>query len=171
MLVTFVSVVAMLNFLVNLLLLFATGRLCGFGRNRSRIFLAAGLGGLYAWGCLQPGMDFLGNSIWRIVSLGLMSLIAFGICRNTVKKGLVFSVLSLAVGGAVQIMGEGGFFGILMTAVVLWFLSFVGFQNGVSGTVLIPVELQYMEKQIFDLSKEKEIRFFFLIPIKNSSMF
>jgi len=147
-LVTFVSVVAILNFLVNLLLLLAAGRLCGFNGKRSRIFLAAGLGGLYAWGCLQPGMGFLGNSIWRIVSLGLMSLIAFGISRNTVRKGLVFSVLSLAVGGAVQIMGEGGFWGILMTAVVLWFLSFAGFRNGANGTVLIPVELYYKEKQL-----------------------
>lgn len=144
----FMSVVAILNFLVNLLLLLAAGRLCSPYVKINRIVLAAVLGGVYAWSCLQPGLDFLGNSVWRIVSLGIMSMIAFGIGKNTVRKGFVFSLLSLALGGAVQMIGEGGFWGVLATAGVLCLLSFFSFSDRIGRNVLIPVELQYNGKRL-----------------------
>ena len=137
------NIVALLNFLVDLLLLLAAGRLCGYPVKIYRVLLSATLGGIYAGACLLPGMYFLGNSLWRAVSLGVMSVIAFGLNKSALRKGLVFAFLSLALGGAVLTMGKGGFWGILAAAGVLCLLCCFGFQGRIGGTSLVPVELHY----------------------------
>lgn len=144
----FIGIVVMLNFLVNLLLLLAAGRICGAPVKKIKIVLSAALGGLYAWGCLQAGMNFLGNSMWRVVSLGVMSMIAFGMNRSTIQRGFVFALLSFALGGAVQMMGNGGFWGKLAAASVLYLSCSMGFQRRIGGSMLVPVELQYNGKRL-----------------------
>ena len=65
----YVDIVILLNFLVDLLLLLGTNRMAGFPLEVGRASAAAVLGGIYGGACLIPGFQFLGNFLWRSVSL------------------------------------------------------------------------------------------------------
>lgn len=140
--------VMLLNFLVDFLLLLAAGRLCGFPVKLGRAIAGGALGGLYAAVCLLPGFAFLGNFLWRTVSLGAMAVIAYGYSLSAWRRGLAFVFLSLALGGAVMGIGKGGILGIVSAAGVLCFLCCVGFRGRLGGTAYIPVELNYGENRL-----------------------
>ena len=91
----YLDLVMLLNFLVDYLLLLGTNRLSGSPMTPGRCALAAVLGSVYAGACLLPGFRFLGNFLWRCVSLGLMAVLAFGWSREAGKKGGPFLLLSL----------------------------------------------------------------------------
>lgn len=144
----YVDGVFLLNFLVDFLLLLAASRLCGFSAKPVRVALGALLGGVYAACCLIPGFYFLGNTLWRTVSLGLMSVIAYGVSKSAMRRSLVFAFLSMALGGAVMGMSRGGFWGIVCGAVTVCLLCFVGFRGRIGGTSYVPVELHYGDKHL-----------------------
>lgn len=134
-----------LNFLVDFLLLLAAGRLCGFSAKPVRAAAGALLGGVYAACCLLPGFSFLGNALWRAVSLGAMAVIAYGFSRSALRRGLVFAFLCLALGGAVLGLGKGGVLGIVSAAGILCLLCCFGFRGRIGGAAYIPVELSHGE--------------------------
>ena len=144
----YIDGVFLLNFLVDFLLLLAATRICGYPAKVGRALLAALLGGVYAACCLLPGFYFLGNTLWRVVSLGGMAVIAYGFTKSALRRGTVFALLSLALGGAVMGMGKGGVVGILCAAAVLCLLCCFGFQGRIGGTTYVPVELTYGDKHL-----------------------
>ena len=140
--------VILLNFLVDFLLLLGAGRLCGFPTRIGRAAAGATLGGLYAGACLLPGFYFLGNFLWRTVSLVAMAVIAYGFTYSALRRGLVFAFLCLALGGAVMGIGKGGIVGIICAAGILCLLCCFGFRGRLGGTTYIPVELSYGNKRL-----------------------
>lgn len=144
---TFLSGVMLMNFLVDILLLLAAGRLCGFGTRVLRIVAGGALGALYAACCLLPGFLFLGGIFWRIISLAAMTVVAYGCSRYVFRIGVVYSVLSLALGGAATGIGVGGVIGVVSAAVVLCVICGFGFRGG-SGRTYVPVELSYGNKSL-----------------------
>ncbi len=140
--------VFLLNFLVDLLLLLAAGRLCGYPVRLVRAAAAAALGGIYAGACLLPGFHFLGNILWRIVSLAGMSVIAYGFSISAFRRGLVFAFLFFALGGVAMGMGRGGVVGILSVALILCLLCSFGFRGRIGSNTYIPVELTYGKKRL-----------------------
>ena len=97
--------VAAVSFLVNGLLLLGTARLAG-RRIPPLRWLAAGLlGAAHGAGCLVPGFGFLGGLHWRLVSLGLMGILAFG---PDGKLCCIYAVLTMALDGAALAAGRGG---------------------------------------------------------------
>ena len=140
--------VMLLNFLVDFLLLLAAGRLCGFPVKTGRAAAGGLLGGLYAVFCLLPGFAFLGNFLWRTVSLGAMAVVAYGHSFSALRRGLVFAFLCLALGGAVMGLGKGGMLGIVCAAGVIFLLCCVGFRGKLGGTTYVPVELNYGENHL-----------------------
>lgn len=139
----YLDVVVLLNFLVDFLLLLGAGRLCGYPTKITRAAAGALLGSVYAACCLMPGFYFLGNILWRTVSLGAMAVIAYGFSKSALRRGLVFAFLSLALGGAVLGLGKGGVIGILCAAAVVCLLCCFGFRGRIGGSTYIPVELTY----------------------------
>ena len=135
--------VLVLNFLVDFLLLLAAGRLCGFPVKMGRAVLGGLLGGLYATFCILPGFAFLGNYLWRTVSLGVMAMVTYGWSVSALRRGLVFAFLCLALGGAMMGIGQGGLLGIVCAAGVLCLLCCVGFRGSLGRASYIPVELSY----------------------------
>ena len=135
--------VMLLNFLVDFLLLLAAARLCGFPAKVGKAAAGGLLGGLYAAFCLLPGFAFLGNFLWRIVSLAAMAVIAYGWSVSALRRGLVFAFLCFALGGVVMGIGKGGVFGIVCAASVLCLLCCLGFRGKLGATTYIPVELNY----------------------------
>ena len=137
-----------LNFLVDFLLLLAASRLCGFPVKLYRIALAAVVGGVYGACCLLPSFSFLGNILWRGVSLGMMAVIAYGISVSAIRRGLIFAFLCFALGGAVMGLDRGGIVGIISAAGILYLLCWFGFPGQIGGMTYLPVELFYGDTHI-----------------------
>lgn len=142
------DLVVILNFLVDFLLLLGTNRLSGFPLGAKRTALAAALGGAYSGACMLPGFRFLGNTLWRVVSLGLMAVIAFGCNRSALKRGGVFLLLSMALGGIAVSVGRGDFLTLVLAAGGVWLLCRVAFGETVGGREYVPVEITYGETTV-----------------------
>lgn len=142
----YLDLVVLLNFLVDFLLILGANRLCGHPPGLKRALLAGIWGGLYGGVCLLPRLAFLGNIFWRIISLGLMSILAFGVSLSALRRGVIFAFLSMALGGLALGVGGRGFWGILLPAACLFILCRVGFSARVGGRKLLPIELRSGEQ-------------------------
>ena len=145
--VVYLDVVMLLNFLVDLLLLLGTNRLAGFPAAGRRCVLAAGLGAVYSGAYLLPRFYFLGNTLWRMVCLSLMAAIAFGWDRSGLRRGMVFVLLSMALGGIAIGMGEGRFDRLILSAAGVWLLCRAGMGDTL-GQTYIPVIIREEERTL-----------------------
>ncbi len=139
----YLDMVVLLNFLVDYLLLLGTNRLSGFPPGSWRCAAGALLGGLYAGACLLPGFRFLGSILWRTVMLCLMAMLAFGINTSALKRGGIFLLLSLAMGGMAISAGRGDFLSLLLSGGGIWLLCSWAFGGAVGGREYVPVELRW----------------------------
>lgn len=144
----YLDVVVLLNFLVDYLLLLGTNRLCGYPLAWGRCAVGALFGSVYGGVCLLPGFSFLGNLLWRIVSLLAMGFLSFGISVNSVRRTLVFLLLSMALGGIAVGMDSGGVGGIIWALLWLAAICFFGFRSHIGACRYVPVELEYGQKHI-----------------------
>lgn len=144
----YLDIVIFLNFLVDFLLLLGTNRLCGYPPKSGRAALAAAVGGIYGGCCLLPGFGFLSNVLWRTVSLGCMALIAFGISVSALRRGIVFVLLSMALGGVAMGLNGVGFWKLAVSALCICLLCAVGFRGKIRQDKLIPVELVHEGRKI-----------------------
>lgn len=144
----YLDLVILLNFLVDFLLLLGTNRLCGYPLQLSRAALSAVLGGIYAGACMIPGFSFLGNILWRTASLVLMACIAFGFSKSALRRGVVFALLSMALGGVALGLNGHGFWSIVASAGCVFLLCAVGLRGKVGLHSYVPVELSYGGKRV-----------------------
>lgn len=144
----YLDLVVMLNFLVDFLLILGTNRLAGFAPGVKRAALAAAVGSIYAAGCVMPGFSFLGNGFWRLVSLMLMSLVAFGWSSGGLRRGILFVFLSMALGGIALGLGNGGFWAIVMAALGVALLCLVGFAGHPGQQKYVPVSISHGNQKI-----------------------
>ena len=134
----YLDVLMMLNFLVDLLLLVGTNRLSGHPPGAKKALPAALLGGIYGGVCLLPGLAFLGGLFWRCVFWGLMSLVAFG---WDLGRGFLFVLLSMALGGMVSLLNQGGFMALVLSAGAITGLCLLGFRGKVGAQRFVPVTI------------------------------
>lgn len=144
----YIDLVMLLNFLVDFFLLLAVNRLSGYPPGYGRCALSAALGGIYGAVCLLPGMGFLAGTLWRIVFLGLMSWLAFGWQSSTLHRGVLFYLLSMALGGVAIGMSRGGTLSLIGSALGVFLLAFLSFRTSGRGQRFVPVELRYEGKQV-----------------------
>ncbi len=137
----YVDVLAILNFLVDLLLLMGTNRLAGHPLALKRTLWAAALGGLYGGLCVLPGLTFLGAVWWRMIFLGLMALIAFGFRKSAIPRGVLFVLLTMALGGVAVALGKGGFLSLVLSGALIAGMCILGFR-GKAGKEYVEVELE-----------------------------
>ncbi len=142
----YLDMVVLLNFLVDFLLLLGTNRLCGYPIRPGRTAGAALLGGVYAGACALPGFFFLGNLFWRLIFLALMSVIAFGLDRSCLRRGILFVFLCMGLGGVATGMGNADFSEIAAAAAVMLILCFIGFRGRV-GSIYSTVTLVHRGKK------------------------
>lgn len=128
--------------LVNFLLLMGAGRICRIPSNCGRVLAAALLGGIHAAACLQPDFYFLGNVLWRCIILTVMAMIAYGISLSALRRGTLFSLLSLALGG----IGQGGILQAVSVAGLICLMCYLGFHGEPRSATYVPVELSYGDK-------------------------
>ena len=127
--VIYLDLVVLLNFLVDGLLLMGTNRLTGHPPGWKRCVLAGVYGGVYAGICMLPGGHFLGSLLWRIVSLGVMAVIAYGWNLSALRRGTIFLLLSMALGGMAMGIGRGNFPSLVLAAVGVALLCCVGVKS------------------------------------------
>ena len=139
----YLDLVVMLNFFVDFLLLIGTNRLCGFPTRVGRAAAAAALGGIYAGACMLPEFRFLGNLIWRLVSLAAITVIAFGWNRSAVRRGVLFVFLTMALGGIALGLGDGGFGTLLAAAAGVCLMCVVGFRGRAGQRAYVTVRLKH----------------------------
>lgn len=144
----YVDLVAVLNFAVDFLLLLGTNRLSGYPPGVKRAALAASLGGVYGGLCLMPGFRFLGRPLWRLAVLAAMAGIAFGWNAGGMRRGVLFVLLSFALGGAALGLGSGSFGGLVLAAGAVALLAALGFRGRVNGGELTAVELWHGDVHI-----------------------
>lgn len=144
----YVDLVMALNFLVDFLLLLGTNRLSGFPSAGGRCALAAAFGAVYSGACLFPGFRFLGGTLWRLVSLGIMGTLAFGMNMGAVRRCGIFLILSMALGGIALCYGKGQFAPVLLCTAVLWGLCRLGFGGSSPGTEYVPITITHGGKQL-----------------------
>ena len=137
----YLDLVMVLNFLVDFLLLLGTNRLSGFPTGVWRCSAAALLGAVYSGACLLPVFRFLGNFLWRIVSLGLMAVMAFGWDAGTLKRGSIFLLLSMTMGGLALSLGRGDVLSLLLCGTVCLLLSLLSFGGQVGGREYVPLKI------------------------------
>ena len=142
----YLDLVMVLNFLVDFLLLLGTNRLAGFPLGVSRCAYGALLGSVYSGACLLPGFRFLQNLLWRLVSLGLIGMAAFGWGRGALKRTAVFVLLSMALGGLVLSLGRNDFASLVLAAAVCFGLCRLCFGNTVGSREYVPLSLTYEGK-------------------------
>lgn len=139
----YLDLLMLLNFLVDLLLILGTNRLSGHPTGLKRAVPAAVLGGIYAGACLLPGFSFLGSLMWRLVSLALMSAIAFGISQSGLRRAVLFVLLSMALGGIAMGLGSGGFWSLVLSAGGVCFLCLVGFRGRAGAQRYVPISVHH----------------------------
>lgn len=111
MTVIYIDTLFLLNAIIDYLLLLSAARLAGEPLRRLRFALGAVLGGLYAVALFLPGLGFLSRPLCRLASALLMLLIAYGGSRRLLRQGLLFLLLTCALGGgvvAIGLLGQGG---------------------------------------------------------------
>ena len=137
--VIYLDLVLGLNFLIDLMLLLGTNRLCGFSPGFARAAAAAALGAAYGALALISGFSFLGNGFWRVVFLLLMGMVAFGWNPGAWRRIGIFLLLSLAMGGMALGISQEGIPALLLSASSVWLLSRIGFGGSAGGGEYIPI--------------------------------
>lgn len=145
--VVYLDGVMSLNFMIDLMLLLGVNRLAGYPPGLGRAAAAAAVGGGYAGMCLVPGFAFLTSGLWRGVSLGVMSMAAFGFTRSAWSRGMLFVLLSMALGGLAVSFDTGHFLGLVFCAGALALLCKMGFR-GKPGRQLLPVKIRHNGSQV-----------------------
>lgn len=144
----YLDLVVLLNFWVDGLLLMGANRLTGHPTGWRRCVLAAAVGGIYAGICMLPECRFLGNTLWRTVSLGAMAGIAYGWSVSALRRGMIFVLLSMALGGMALGLGGDNFMSLILAAAGVVFLCVMGVKTPLGMKKFQPVELQWKGQRL-----------------------
>lgn len=139
----YVDLAALLNFGIDFLLILSVNRLCGYPPDWKRGVCAAAVGGIYSGLCLLPGFRFLSRIWWRGIFLGILCLIAFGFRRDTLRRGGIFLLLSMTLGGIALAFSRGGLFLPLISAGGLWVLCGKGFSTCRDSPTTLPLQIRH----------------------------
>ena len=137
----YIDLVILLNFLTDLLLLLGTNRLMGFPSRLKQLIPAALLGALYSAACMIPSLFFLGTPLWSLIFLCLISLTAFGFSESALRRGALFLLLSMALGGMALAIHQAKFHILLLEALALWLLTRISFGSSKVGTGYLPIRV------------------------------
>lgn len=141
--ICYLDIVMLINFLVDFFLLLGTNQLAGYPPGYARAAAAAAFGGGYAGVCMFPQMRFLGNTLWRLVSLVFIAVIAFGCNRSMFRRCVLFVFLSMALGGIVSGLENKSFPALIFAAGCVALMCRSGFLVKPGKGGYVPVELTY----------------------------
>lgn len=86
--------------------LYVTAQVAGLRLPRTRLILAAALGGVYGIVCAFPPMAFAASLLPQLLAAAVMVFLAFGRQRAFLRQFLLFFLLSCTMGGALLAAGR-----------------------------------------------------------------
>lgn len=141
------DLVVLMNFLVEILLIAGTNRICGHKAAILRSAVAAAIGAAYAAGCLQSGFEFLGQWHWKIICSLVICFIAFGWERGSIRRSILLILLRLAMGSIAMGFGKGGFWAVVVAALSICLMCILG-MDGRPGRQYLPITIVHREKTV-----------------------
>lgn len=138
-----VLVVMALNFLVTLLLLLGVGRMTPEPVNYLRIAFGAVVAGMYGGICMYGAFSFLGQTLWRLLSMGVTVCVAFGFGRSSLRRGVFYILLQMALTGISAGMARGGLWSAVVTGGMVCVMVFVLILDRPGVVSYVPVELRH----------------------------
>ena len=90
---------------------------------------------------MLPDCRFLGSVLWRLVILAVMAGIAYGWNRSALRRGTVFVLLSMALGGMALGLGNHSLPSLLLAAAGVVFLCAMGIRSPIGMDKFQIVEL------------------------------
>ena len=145
---TVLVLAVVLNFCVELLLLAAANRLCGYPAGLKRGLLAAALGAVYSGICLIGCPRFLQSMLCRMAVWLVMGMIGYGLHAAALRRCVVFMILSMALSGLTAMSTRDGFSGLLPTAGLLWGVCALVFGGRLRQRELVKVKLRFGARQL-----------------------
>lgn len=109
-----------LYFVVSVLLIIGSGRLCNHPVDVFRGLIGALLGAVYSGLCLLPQLRSLGSPVVRVVCLLGVGVVVFGLRKQAARAVIVFAVLNLSVEGCALAIGKNGDRGLLPAALMIF---------------------------------------------------
>jgi len=140
-LAVYLDVMILLNFAVDFLLLIGVNRLTGHPCDAKRCLCGAAVGGLYAGLCLIPGYAFLARWYVCLICVFFMTLIAFGYQKSAIRRGTLFFLLSMSLGGIALCMEQKSFVALIVAAGGLYIICRFGFRDRLGTGRLVKVKL------------------------------
>lgn len=137
--------VIILGALVDLLLLTGACVLAGFPPDWRKLIPGGLLGGLYAGAAATAPLYFLGNWYWRMVFMGLVCMVGFGLEGSALRKSALYLLLRLALDGIGSGIDHGGYWVLGAGAAGLCLICGVGFRGGF-GKRYVPVEMRHGDR-------------------------
>ena len=138
----YADVVMAINFFVDFLLILGTNRITGKLHGTGRAAIGSLIGGVYSGLCLIPWLSFLSGVLCRALMLCSMCIVSFGINRGTLRRSVMFLILSMTLGGLALGIGDGSITAVLGCCAGLYLVIRSGILD-LSGKKYIEVELHY----------------------------
>ena len=107
----YADILFLINFIVNYLILFTTGRISSAPLRRTRLFCASSVGAVYGVAVFFPGLSFLATFASKTIVSVLIVFTSFG-KKELLKNTLIFLAVSLGFAGTVfaaTLLGLGDF--------------------------------------------------------------
>ena len=145
--VIYMDLVIVFNFAVDFLLLLSTNRLTGHSPNMKRCFAGAAIGGVYSGFCLHPGFGFFRSWYFCLIALCGITIASFGWKRSAVRRGALFVLLSMTLGGIASGLNNVNMIPLLLSGVAILLLCTVGVADPLRGTKYVKVELSWKGKR------------------------
>ena len=144
----YIDILLFLNFITDYLLLLSTNRLSGFPSSQGRLLLAAGLGSLYGGLSLLPGLQWLQRPLSYFLCLAGLSILAFGWGVSTLRRGALFFLLSMALGGMALALQQARLPVLIFSALGLWLLTRASFGGAAPGSRYLPVSVELEDRTV-----------------------
>ena len=140
-LIVYVDLVIVLNATVDFLLLLSVNRLTGYTSAIIRCIIGAVIGGIYGGLCLCPGLFFLQKWYWCIAVLCVVTSISFGVKVSAIRRGALFVLLSMTLGGITAGLNSASVIPLILAAAAIYLLCTLGVADPVRGIKYVNVEL------------------------------
>lgn len=104
--VVYLDIAFLLNCVADAAALYVTAQVAGLRLPRTRLILAAALGGVYGIVCAFPPMEFAASLLPQLGAAAAMVFLAFGRQGAFLRQFLLFFLLSCTMGGALLAAGR-----------------------------------------------------------------
>ena len=145
--VIYLDIVIAFNFAVDFLLLISANRLTGYSSHVKRCLTGAAIGGVYSGLCLVPAFGLFQSWYFCVLVLCAIAITSFGWKVSAIRRGALFVLLSMTLGGIASGFNGARLIPILLSGIAILLLCTVGIADTLRGTKYVKAELTWKGKK------------------------